>query len=59
LNPEQLNITFVNPFDEENIYIGISKLLSKNKNLAYDCQDFSLNVMMKKYDNIYNIFFYT
>ena len=59
LKPEQLNITFVNPLDEENIHIGISKALSKNKNLTYDCQDFSLKVMMKKYNNIYNILYYT
>ncbi|HHB93610.1 MAG TPA: glycosyltransferase [Campylobacterales bacterium] len=58
LNPEQLNITFVDPLDEENIYMGISKALSKNRNLECNYQDFSLNIMMKKYDNIYYILFF-
>lgn len=53
LKAELLNITFVEPLDENSITIGIRSALEKKRNLKYDCSDFSLESMMYKYENIY------
>jgi glycosyltransferase involved in cell wall biosynthesis len=53
LDAEALNVTFVNPLDEEAMSKGILSALEKEQQLAYDCSDFSLVSMMKKYEEIY------
>ena len=53
LNPKELNITFVNPFEEEDIYRGIVKAIEEEPNLLYDCSDFSLKNMTDKYTRVY------
>jgi len=54
LNPDDLNIAFANPLDEKDIANKIEILLAKEKNYDYDCADFSLETMMKKYEEIYD-----
>ena len=54
LNPDEINVTFVNPEDEEDIAHGILSALEKEKNLTYDCSDFSLETMMHKYEIVYS-----
>jgi len=53
LNPKELNITFVNPFEEEDIYRGIVKAIEEEPNLLYDCSNFSLKNMTDKYTRVY------
>ena len=53
LNPKDLNVTFVDPLDENAMSQGILSALEQNKELNYDCSDFSLTSMMKKYEDIY------
>jgi len=54
LNPDDLNIAFADPLDEKDIANKIEVLLAKEKNHDYDCADFSLETMMKKYEEIYD-----
>ena len=53
LDPDDINVTFVDPEDEEDIAHGIWSALEKEKNLTYDCSDFSLETMMYKYEIVY------
>jgi len=53
LNPDALNVTFVNPLDEREMSKGIAFALEKEKQLGYDGSDFSLETMMKRYEVIY------
>lgn len=53
LDPNDINVTFVEPLDEESIALGIESALEKEQNYAYDCSDFSLDAMMHKYEAIY------
>ena len=54
LNPKDLNVTFVDPLDEKAMSEDILSVLEKKKELNYDCSDFSLTSMMKKYESIYS-----
>jgi glycosyltransferase involved in cell wall biosynthesis len=53
LEPELLNITFVNPLNENDITNGIKNALEQKRNLTYNCTDFSLKTMMHRYEKIY------
>jgi glycosyltransferase involved in cell wall biosynthesis len=52
LNPKTLNVTFVNPLDNKSIGEGVSKALKNIQNFSYNCNDFSLDMMISKYENI-------
>jgi glycosyltransferase involved in cell wall biosynthesis len=54
LDPNDINVTFVDPLDEKAIASGILLALNKEQNYTYDCADFSLETMMHKYEAIYN-----
>jgi len=53
LDPDNINVTFVDPMDEKSIVSGVLSALGKEKNLTYDCSDFSLETMMHKYETVY------
>lgn len=53
LNPDKINIGFVDPLDEKNIEHGIMTILDKKLNTTYDALDFSLDTMMRKYNEVY------
>lgn len=53
LDPDDINVTFVDPLDEKAIASGIWSALQKDQNYDYDCSDFSLETMMHKYEAIY------
>jgi len=55
LNAKELNITFVNPFSEQDIYKGVAKAIKEESNLLYDCSDFSLKTMIDRYQKVYQI----
>ncbi len=54
LNKKDLNVTFVDPLREEKMSKGILHALEQEKQVEYDCNDFSLKAMMKKYETIYS-----
>jgi len=53
LDPDDINVTFVDPTDEKKIGDGIWSALQKERKTAYDCSDFSLETMMHRYESIY------
>ena len=53
LDPDDINVTFVDPLDEKKIADGILSALQKERKMTYDCADFSLETMMHKYESIY------
>ena len=53
LNPDEINVTFVDPLDTKNMALDMWSALEKKKNLEYDCSDFSLETMMHKYEAVY------
>jgi len=53
LDPDAINVTFVDPLDEQKIADALLSALEKERNTAYDCSDFSLETMMHKYESIY------
>jgi len=53
LDPNDLNVTFVNPEDKKSIAVGILSALEKRKRTDYNCSDFSLETMMHKYERTY------
>ncbi|NEW60757.1 glycosyltransferase family 4 protein [Sulfurovum sp. bin170] len=53
LESKLLNVTFVDPLDENSISEGIESALEQKRNLTYDCAEFSLESMMQKYEKIY------
>jgi len=53
LDPDDINVTFVDPMDEKKIGDAIWSALQKERKRAYDCSDFSLETMMHRYESIY------
>lgn len=53
LDPDDINVTFVDPMDEKKIGDAIWSALQKERKTAYDCSDFSLETMMHRYESIY------
>ena len=54
LDPEDINVTFVDPLDEKAIALGMQSALEKERKYTYDCSDFSLETMMHKYASLYS-----
>jgi len=53
LNPDEINVGFINPLDEKDIEQGITSILKKKQSFSYNASDFSLDTMMKKYKRVY------
>ncbi|PNX53410.1 MAG: hypothetical protein BV458_04620 [Thermoplasmata archaeon M9B2D] len=53
LDPDDLNVTFVDPLDENVIALGMQSALEKERKRTYDSSDFSLETMMHKYESVY------
>jgi glycosyltransferase involved in cell wall biosynthesis len=53
LNPDEINVRFVDPLEEKSIELGITSILKKKQIYSYDAFDFSLDTMMMKYERVY------
>ena len=54
INPDDINVNFVDPLSVHDISSGIHSSLQKEKSEHYDCADFSLENMMRRYEAVYS-----